>query len=250
MINFLKKIYIKAESNKHNSFISMNIYILAKTMKDSHYLWPFKYVKNILVSYVVSYKLHGITLLPKVIFDGDVFPVEIIKSKHCCVKTNSKFSFVFRSFLGGKLSARVVVNKDALLKIENTFYIGDGVKLIIQPGAILDIKGSHKSESGITSNSIVFVYKKVFIGRDSIVSWGGYISDSSQHQINGTVKVADISIGDNVWISEGVTISPGTSIGEGSIVGSKAYLNNIYEKNSLIVGVPAKVKKREVTWQR
>lgn len=250
MFDKLKIFYIEARDNRHSSFVNMNLYILVKTIKKYPYTWLFKYINNIVSSYVISFKLHGITIFPKVIFDVDTFNVQVQKFNKTPIKANSSFSFIFQNFQGGNTTTRIVVSKNSTLKVENAFYVGNGVKLIVENNAVLEIRGSNLEISGITCDSIIAVSKKITIGYDSIISWGVYISDSSQHSINAELKIADISIGDNVWISEGVTIGPGVQIGNGSIVGSKSFLNAIYEENSLIVGVPAKVKKRGISWSR
>lgn len=250
MLNLVKLIYNKSKARRHSSFMHMNIYLLIKTIKKYPFLWLVRYIYNISLSYSISYKLHGLSIAPKVIFDGPVFPVNIIKSKNGSIHTNAKFSFIFQSFLGGNSKTVISINNYATLKVDNPFYIGNGVKLIIEHGAVLHIKGSCQSVSGITCDTIIFTFKEIFIGADSLISWGVYISDSTQHQINGILKIEGISIGNNVWISEGVTISPATIIGDGSIVGSKAYLNSAYPNQSLIVGIPGKIKKRGIMWIR
>ncbi|MCG3705717.1 hypothetical protein L5F43_04360 [Aliarcobacter butzleri] len=188
--------------------------------------------------------------MPKVIFDMDVFPVEIFLDKKIYFNSNCKFSFIFQNFFGGNTTAHISVGKNALLSIENTFYVGNGVKIVVHKNAELTIKGIKQSGSGITCDTMIIAHKKIIIGFDSIISWNVYITDSSQHKIDGTLRIGDIEIGNNVWLSEGVTISYGTKIGNGSIVGSKSFLNNSYEDNTLIVGIPAKVKKYDVFWER
>jgi acetyltransferase-like isoleucine patch superfamily enzyme len=226
------------------------MYILYKTIKRYPIIWFLKYVKNIFFSYIISYRLHGFSFLPRVIFDIEVFSVQIYKSKKGYIKCNSYFSFIFQNFQGGNTVTRIVILDNSILEIGSVFYLGNGVKIIVEKNASLRIGGSKESISGITCDSIISVFKKIEIGVDSIISWGVYISDSSQHFINDKIKIDEIVVGDNVWISEGSTIGPGVQIGSGSIVGSKAFLNSIYENNSLIAGIPAKIKKRGITWRR
>jgi len=56
-------------------------------------------------------------------------------------------------------------------------------------------------------------------------------------------EIGDILIGKNVWIGANVVILPGVSIGENSVIGAGAVVTESIPKNSLAVGVPAKVKK-------
>lgn len=250
MLNNMKKKYFYIRDERHKSFLYMYIFIIIKTIRRYPLLWLYKILKNIFYSYIVSFKLHGFSFLPKVIFDIDTFPIEIFVYNRTYFNSDCKFSFVFQNFLGGKTIAYINVEKDALLDIKNTFYIGNGVKIFVHKNAELIIKGINESGSGITCDTTIIAHKRIMIGFDSIISWNVYITDSSQHKIDGTLRIGDIEIGNNVWLSEGVTISYGTKIGNGSIVGSKSFLNNCYEDNTLIVGIPAKVKKYDVFWER
>lgn len=64
-------------------------------------------------------------------------------------------------------------------------------------------------------------------------------------------KPASIMIGDHVWVSVGAMISKGVTIPDDSIVGAQSFVNNSFtEKNTVIAGMPAKVVKRGVTWNR
>lgn len=250
MINKLKHIYFLVRDNRHINYFYMYSFITLKTLKKYPLTGIYKILKNIIYSYVISYKIHGFSLLPRVVFDIDVFPVEIFIYDKIQFFSNNKFSFIFQNFLSGQTTTHISVEKNALMNIKNTFYIGNGVKIMVRADAELIIGGSQESLSGITSDSIIICSKKIIIGKDSIISWNVYISDSSQHKIDGIERISDIEIGNNVWLSEGVTISYGTKIGNGSIVGSKSFLNGIFEKNTLIAGIPAKIKKYNIKWER
>ncbi len=49
-----------------------------------------------------------------------------------------------------------------------------------------------------------------------------------------------IYIGKNVWIGDNAVLLPGTYLSDNCIVGANAVVNGKFEKNSLVVGVPAK----------
>lgn len=53
-----------------------------------------------------------------------------------------------------------------------------------------------------------------------------------------------IKLENDCWIGAGVIILPGITIGESSIVGSGSVVTNNVPKNSVVVGVPAKVIKK------
>ncbi len=60
----------------------------------------------------------------------------------------------------------------------------------------------------------------------------------------------DVIIGDHVWIADDVDILKGTNIGNGSIIGSRALVSSVIPENCLAVGVPARVVKTGVTWDK
>ena len=246
----LLSMYRHCDINKNNSAFFMHFCIVAKLMKRKPFFWWIEYISGFLYSYVISYKLHGFSFFPKVVFDGVVFPVNINKHRSAKIESGSHFSFVFRDFIGDRNRVAINLSANSFLTVSKTFFIGNGVKIVLSPGSILEICGSLKYESGITCNSLILVSKKVKIGFDSILSWGCYISDSSQHKVNGRLKVEIIDVGDNVWISEGVSVAAGGSIGHGSIVGAKSFVAKRYPPYSLLGGVPAKVIKNDVHWER
>lgn len=51
--------------------------------------------------------------------------------------------------------------------------------------------------------------------------------------------IADIYIGDRVWVGDGVVILAGTHIGSNSVVAANSVVKGIFTSNSLIAGIPA-----------
>ena len=61
---------------------------------------------------------------------------------------------------------------------------------------------------------------------------------------------SDIYIRDSVWLAAGVKILKSLTIGTGSIIGMGSIVTKDIPDNCLAVGVPAQVKKTDVTWLR
>lgn len=61
----------------------------------------------------------------------------------------------------------------------------------------------------------------------------------------------DISIGKHVWICAGAMILKGSTINDNCIVGAKSLVtSNFIDESVIIAGNPAKVKKRNISWER
>ena len=52
-----------------------------------------------------------------------------------------------------------------------------------------------------------------------------------------------IAIGNNVWIGAGSIILGGSALGSGSVVAAGTVVKGIFPENSLIAGVPGKLKR-------
>jgi acetyltransferase-like isoleucine patch superfamily enzyme len=60
----------------------------------------------------------------------------------------------------------------------------------------------------------------------------------------------DLVIEDHVWVGEDVTVAKGARIGAGSMIGSGSIVKGYIPNDSLAVGVPAKVIRSGIAWQR
>lgn len=61
---------------------------------------------------------------------------------------------------------------------------------------------------------------------------------------------ASIYIGDHVWLGIDSTVLGGSRIGEGSVVGTKALVKGEFPNNCIVAGVPARVIRRDIAWER
>jgi acetyltransferase-like isoleucine patch superfamily enzyme len=72
------------------------------------------------------------------------------------------------------------------------------------------------------------------------------IDGRSGQRIN---QAKDVQIGDRVWFSRDFTVLKGANIGSDTVVGTKAVITSgTYENNVVLAGNPARVVKRNITW--
>ncbi|POD92960.1 acyltransferase [Pectobacterium odoriferum] len=248
MEKYFVKIKELIKKNKENHFF---FFLLILKIKDRPFRGWGDFICMYTYSWYLSMRIFGFSFFPKVCFTKNIFKVIVKKNSKAIIISNVKIAILFEGFFYGNGSSTLSFGDGSQVVIDNTFLIGDGVKIIVEEEARLYIGGKDKNDlSGITCNTIIICSKEISIGKGTIISWGCYITDSSNHKINGCVKKSPVTIEEHVWISEGVTISAGSRIGSGSVIGSKSYLNSIYPQQSLIVGCPAQVKKKYITWNR
>lgn len=97
---------------------------------------------------------------------------------------------------------------------------------------------------------------KIAIGEDCMFAYGVSIRCGDSHSIIDLVTskrinfASDISIANHVWIGTNAQILKGVSIGNNAIIAAGAVVTKEVPDHTLAAGVPAKVKKQNVTWDR
>ncbi|MDO5971123.1 hypothetical protein Q4Q35_15045 [Flavivirga aquimarina] len=154
--------------------------------------------------------------------------------------------------ISGKTISVIDMAANSKLEINGDFSIGNGVKFMLASNSSLVIGGKDKeSDSGITANTMIMVYKNINIGKDFLCAWNVFISDSDWHSIDGQNHQADVSIADHTWVANNSSILKGSQIEENSIIASYTkVINKKYPKNSMIAGTPARVVKTDINWSR
>lgn len=96
----------------------------------------------------------------------------------------------------------------------------------------------------------------ITIGEDCMLSGDIKMDVSDMHSIvdaNTGKRInppRDIYIERHVWIGQGVHILKGATVGHDSILGAKALVSSSIPSNSIAIGVPAKVVKSGISWDR
>lgn len=114
--------------------------------------------------------------------------------------------------------------------------------------------------AGTTSNGCEVVMQgngsRVIIGNDCMFANNICVRNSDMHpmvdlrsgkQIN---PPADVKIEPHVWVGQDALILKGVTVGRGSIVGAKSLVNRSVRPYSLVAGVPARLGRANVSWER
>lgn len=131
-----------------------------------------------------------------------------------------------------KLNGMIKIGKGCLLKIGDSFTSTAGLKLHLSEG-----------KSMVIGNNCMFGIDVTIYNHD----YHPIFDKKTGMRINYS---RDVIIGDNVWLANKVTVLKGVSIGSGSVVGIGSVVSTNITDNSIAVGVPAKVVKTDILWDR
>ncbi|ADE53419.1 acyltransferase [Coraliomargarita akajimensis] len=114
---------------------------------------------------------------------------------------------------------------------------------VVRPDAVIEI-GDDVGISGAT----VCAQRRVSIGSRTMIGRGVIISDSDSHPIHpdhrrnhSLTAVAEIRIGENVFIGANAIILKGVCIEEGAVIGAGAVVAKDVPSYAIVVGNPARV---------
>lgn len=140
------------------------------------------------------------------------------------------------------LGSKVVIYEDVYIMIE-----GDSTSIVIGNNTTI---GSAKLFLGEGNTCIK-------IGNDCMISRNVTMNTSDFHSVIDIVNgkrlnpPKSISIGNHVWIGNGAYIAKGAYIGEDCVVAARGYVSGkVFDNNTLIGGLPAKVLRDNINWDR
>ena len=98
---------------------------------------------------------------------------------------------------------------------------------------------------------------KIHIGNDCSFAYDIDVRTGDSHSIislddsKRTNFAENVSIGNNVWVAAHCTILKGVNLLDNTIVATRSLVTKSFnEENIILAGIPAKIKKRNVTWSR
>lgn len=167
----------------------------------------------------------------------------------CIVGNNNVVEF--NNCLMDNIPITIFGNDNHVIIDENVkFYDGSvlitGTKCLIKIGRYTSIQGAHIiAQENETS---------IIIGKNCMFSTEIRIRTSDSHPVYCTKtgkrinEAKSVYIGDHVWLGIQVVVLKGSVIGSNSIIGAGSIVTHGIPKNSVAVGIPAKVIKSDVNW--
>lgn len=108
----------------------------------------------------------------------------------------------------------------------------------------------HHSHLACTENG-----SKLLVGCDGMISSYVQVRTGDSHSIvdmegNRINKAQSVFIGDHCWLGEGAKVMKGVTLEGDDIVSTGAIVTKSFGKNVLLGGIPAKILKDNVTWDK
>lgn len=145
----------------------------------------------------------------------------------------------------------IYLEANAKLRLHAMCVIGQGTVLRCDRDATIELGPNFYCNKNCflrSTNSIKF-------GSDCSLGWNVQINTSDGHTIwhgeTRTASSASISIGNHVWLTSNSIITKGINIAEGCIVAQGSIVTkSIEERNTLIGGIPARLLRTDVKWEK
>jgi len=165
--------------------------------------------------------------------------------------------FVYK-LLGFRIGRNVVICKGNRFPVFNlkNIIIGDNVSIkkggwFFLPADNKESKimiggGTHIGERVVlSSNSYIKIGKKCLLSYNVSILDHDHIFEKNVSPVeSGIMRGNPVEIGDNCFIGCNVVILKGVNLADGCVVGANSVVTQSFEKNSVIVGAPAKLIKR------
>lgn len=199
--------------------------------------------------------------------DLKLFLINIFTLSKVKIKSNVKkvwLGKIKKSHIKISGENEIYLGKNTIIRESDIGIKGNNNKIIFEEncrlrGLTLKFNANNsilKIGKGTTTEDVKIIMGdgNITIGENCMFSKNIEIRNTDSHKIifkNGEVnRNKDIKIEDNVWIGLRVLILKGSEIKENSIIGAGSVVTGIFEKNSIIVGNPARKVKEILKWER
>ena len=159
----------------------------------------------------------------------------------------AKLSTGVRQVHKSRMETRVLLEEGSQLIVDGCFSMFAGSYIRVAPQGKLILHGGFINENvQITAGDIVEIGKDFTCGRDVVIrSFDGHKILRDGYQVSEPIK-----IGNHVWVGQGATILKGVTIGDGAIIAAGALVTKDVPARTVVGGIPAKVIKSNIEWQK
>jgi acetyltransferase-like isoleucine patch superfamily enzyme len=164
------------------------------------------------------------------------------------IKIDKNNSFYGIPILVRRPLSTIKLGKNCIMRSDITTNLACKKRCIIRTynqNALIEI-GNNTGING----SVLAAAEKIIIGKDVLIGYNCYISDTDNHVINplmrhsGMPETSPIYLNDNVWLGVNVVILKGVTIGKNSVIGANSLVLSNIPENVLAIGNPCRVIKK------
>lgn len=152
---------------------------------------------------------------------------------------------IYVGYVARGMAPVIELKEGATLRFRGDAVLGDGTKILLGPGASVDIGHG----TGFDGDLRVISVSSISIGSGCTVAWDVLIMDTDFHQIDGRNSDLPVVIGDRVWIGAGAKILKGVTIGDGAVIGADSVVTSDVKAGTIVAGNPARVLREDVSWK-
>ncbi|WP_433833723.1 acyltransferase [Flavobacterium anhuiense] len=163
---------------------------------------------------------------------------------------------------------RIEIMSKSLLSNLTIYMRGDNHKLKIDEECIVkggeiwfedsfcEINIGKKTTIESAHFAVTEIQSSIFVGEDCMFSNEIELRTGDSHAIIDLIKnvkinkAQNIIVGNHVWIGSGAKILKGVCVGNNSIIGTGSIVTKNIPNNSIAAGVPSKIVKTDITWER
>lgn len=174
---------------------------------------------------------------------GEQVRLSTCNASNMLIGSNSRISD--NSLLFSLYSSRLLISENSSVFHHAHIYVSYKGTITIGKNTSFEANlfmDCHRSHIEIGNDNMFSVQTKIDTG-------GHHIFDiTSSEELES--HCAPIKTADHVWIGMGATLLPGTNIAEGSIVGASSTVNKPIPPHTICAGIPAKVIRTNIRWER
>lgn len=166
---------------------------------------------------------------------------------------NIKYGMIKFGYQGGKFisenNSYISIDNKGKLIFKGNCTIAEGFNICISNGTLNIGENFYANR-----NLQIECNKNICFGDYVLLGWNVRIRDTDGHMvlINKSIRpyTEEINISNHVWVAADATILKGTYINDGCVIacGSIVCGSRFIQKNCLIAGIPARVKKENIEW--
>lgn len=204
----------------------------------------------------------SLVLMRIIFYTTKVFNLKITFMGKCCCR-NLQITSLKNSHKNRIIFGKHVILKNCKISFEGNYHIlqfGDNIKLenvnfFFEKDNSNIIIGDYtwigpKCELSAFDNSDIIIGKNCIFAKECMLrtSDSHVIKDCQNNVINSP---QNITIGSHVWLGQQTFVLKGAKIPDGCIVGARSTVTSstISEPNCILVGQPAKIIKKNISWE-